>query len=116
MKPPPPRFPANGYVTARANAVATAASTAFPPRDRISAPMSDEISVAETTTPAGAGTPTSALFRAGGAVWPSGGATTKRAARTVAVRLRIGGRVHPEGLASYVLRLTAYVLPAGRRG
>ena len=33
-------FPASGYVTARANPVATAASTAFPPRRRISTPAS----------------------------------------------------------------------------
>ena len=35
MKPPPPRFPASGRVTARANAVAIAASIALPPRRRI---------------------------------------------------------------------------------
>src|SRR5271165_1589941 len=31
MKPPPPRFPASGTVTASAKAVATAASIALPP-------------------------------------------------------------------------------------
>src|SRR5262245_56839415 len=31
MKPPPPMFPASGYVTASVNAAATAASTALPP-------------------------------------------------------------------------------------
>ncbi len=31
MNPPPPTFPAAGHVTANARAVATAASTAFPP-------------------------------------------------------------------------------------
>src|SRR5271165_3097260 len=31
MKPPPPRFPASGTVTASAKAVATAASMALPP-------------------------------------------------------------------------------------
>src|SRR4051812_41303841 len=41
MNPPPPMFPAPGYVTASAKAVATAASTAFPPRARIDAPTSE---------------------------------------------------------------------------
>src|SRR5690606_8719872 len=40
-----------GWVTARANAVATAASTAFPPLRSISAPISDAIVLAETTMP-----------------------------------------------------------------
>src|SRR6185312_11689588 len=40
MKPPPPMFPAVGYVTASANPVATAASTALPPALRISTPAS----------------------------------------------------------------------------
>ena len=53
MKPPPPMLPANGCVTASANAVATAASTALPPFVRMAAPMSDATSDAETTTPAG---------------------------------------------------------------
>src|SRR5437879_1421088 len=38
MNPPPPRFPAVGCTTARANPTATAASTALPPRRRMSAP------------------------------------------------------------------------------
>ena len=41
MNPPPPMFPALGCVTASANAVATAASTALPPFFRIPAPTSD---------------------------------------------------------------------------
>src|SRR5687768_8548369 len=40
MYPPPPRLPASGYATASANPTATAASTAFPPRRRISTPAS----------------------------------------------------------------------------
>src|ERR1035437_6776556 len=40
MKPPPPMFPALGYVTASAKPVATAASTAFPPAFMISTPAS----------------------------------------------------------------------------
>jgi hypothetical protein len=39
-KPPPPRFPATGYTTARASAEATAASAAFPPDLRTSSPTS----------------------------------------------------------------------------
>src|SRR5215210_3999820 len=38
MYPPPPRLPASGYVTARANPTATAASTALPPCFMTSAP------------------------------------------------------------------------------
>src|SRR5688500_330293 len=38
MYPPPPRLPANGHRTARANPVATAASTALPPARMISSP------------------------------------------------------------------------------
>src|SRR6185312_14880933 len=40
MYPPPPMLPAAGNVTSSANPVATAASTAFPPRFRISTPAS----------------------------------------------------------------------------
>src|SRR5215831_10366058 len=40
MKPPPPMFPAVGYVTASAKPVATAASTALPPCLRTSTPAS----------------------------------------------------------------------------
>ena len=39
MKPPPPRLPARGRVTASAKAVATAASTALPPCAMICAPI-----------------------------------------------------------------------------
>ena len=38
IKPPPPKFPALGKTTAKAKEVATAASTAFPPLDSMSAP------------------------------------------------------------------------------
>src|SRR5690606_16657896 len=48
MNPPPPMLPASGHVTASANATATAASTAFPPRFRISTPTS--LAGAETVT------------------------------------------------------------------
>src|SRR6516165_10737420 len=40
MNPPPPMLPASGHVTARANAVATAASTALPPFRRTATPTS----------------------------------------------------------------------------
>src|SRR5688572_9345307 len=52
MNPPPPMFPALGCVTASAKAVATAASTAFPPFARIAAPTSDAGAEVETTSPA----------------------------------------------------------------
>ena len=40
MKPPPPRLPAKGKTTARAKAVAAAASMALPPALRVSRPAS----------------------------------------------------------------------------
>src|SRR3954465_5149274 len=54
MKPPPPMLPASGKVTARANAVATAASMALPPLWRMSAPTLEASEEAETTTPCSA--------------------------------------------------------------
>src|SRR5581483_9025677 len=51
MKPPPPMLPAAGYVTARAKAVATAASTALPPCLRTPSPASDPGADTVTTTP-----------------------------------------------------------------
>ena len=51
MKPPPPMLPAVGCVTASANAVATAASTAVPPSLMTSAPMREAISLCEATMP-----------------------------------------------------------------
>src|SRR5262249_19276416 len=49
MKPPPPRWPAPGQVTASANAVATAASTALPPFFKVSMPTFDAIGSTDTT-------------------------------------------------------------------
>src|SRR5437899_2489399 len=49
MNPPPPMFPATGSTTASANATATAASTALPPRRRISTPTSLASGCPETT-------------------------------------------------------------------
>src|SRR5437588_10405520 len=51
MKPPPPILPAAGSTTARAKAVATAASTALPPCFRISTPACDPSSSSVTTMP-----------------------------------------------------------------
>src|SRR5688572_11456156 len=51
MNPPPPILPALGCVTASAKAVATAASTAFPPFARIAAPTSEAGAETETTMP-----------------------------------------------------------------
>ena len=49
MNPPPPMLPAVGWVTASANAVATAASMAVPPSRRTWAPTSEAIAFCETT-------------------------------------------------------------------
>ena len=51
MKPPPPMLPALGCVTASANAVATAASTAMPPLARTAAPASQAGADVQTTSP-----------------------------------------------------------------
>ena len=51
MNPPPPILPALGWVTASANAVATAASIALPPFFRIDAPASDAGADVDTTIP-----------------------------------------------------------------
>jgi len=51
MKPPPPRFPACGKVTASANPTATAASTALPPALRISTPAWEASGSLEATMP-----------------------------------------------------------------
>ena len=40
INPPPPRLPAEGFTTARANATATAASIAFPPSSKTFIPIS----------------------------------------------------------------------------
>ena len=51
MKPPPPRLPAAGCVTARAKPTATAASTALPPRFKTSTPTRVACSSADPTMP-----------------------------------------------------------------
>src|SRR6516225_11752095 len=51
MNPPPPMFPVAGCVTARAKAVAIAASTALPPCCRIASPAAAPGSETATTTP-----------------------------------------------------------------
>lgn len=56
MNPPPPRFPAAGKTTASANATATAASTALPPRFITSTPICDAIRSVDATIPCGART------------------------------------------------------------
>src|SRR5262245_51178919 len=67
MKPPPPMFPALGCVTASANAVATAASTALPPFARIAAPASQAGDEVHTTSPSFDATPSSSGALASGA-------------------------------------------------
>src|ERR1051325_10158387 len=51
MKPPPPRLPAAGCVTASANATAIAASTALPPRFMTSTPTLEPTSFVDATMP-----------------------------------------------------------------
>src|SRR5678809_474399 len=57
MYPPPPRLPANGNVTASANPVATAASTAFPPARMISSPAALASELLLATIEVGANVP-----------------------------------------------------------
>ena len=54
MNPPPPTLPAAGSVTASAKPVATAASTAFPPRRMISTPAALASALLLATMPLGA--------------------------------------------------------------
>src|SRR4051794_24083574 len=106
MKPPPPRLPAAGHVTASASAVATAASTALPPFFITSTPMRDAISLVEATMPwrattgsrdaatSGVGRRTSAMyFRMAGSLIPSQRQMQPRhrAARSVAAILQSHG-------------------------
>ena len=51
MKPPPPRLPARGKVTASAKPTATAASTALPPRFKMSNPTREAAASCVTTMP-----------------------------------------------------------------
>src|SRR5689334_409481 len=51
MNPPPPMFPASGQATARAKAVATAASTELPPAWRMERPTSAAAGETQTTAP-----------------------------------------------------------------
>src|ERR1700722_3082426 len=56
MNPPPPMLPAGECTTARANPVATAASTALPPACMISAPACEASACTVTTMACSAGT------------------------------------------------------------
>src|SRR5512145_3207290 len=80
MKPPPPMLPAEGWVTAKAKLVATAASTAFPPLASTDAPASHAGAETQTTRPSFDDTPRS---------WAPGfGWTTSREIATrIAVRV-----------------------------
>jgi hypothetical protein len=89
MNPPPPKFPAVGYVTARAKAVATAASTALPPWVRISAPTCEAI--AESVT-------TAASRNRAGVFWaPAKG--SRSAKRQASIQDRTGSVYIPKGPA-----------------
>src|SRR5436190_8138674 len=60
--PPPPMLPAVGYVTASANAVATAASAALPPAFRTSRPTPEAIASSVTTIPLSPRTTTGVMY------------------------------------------------------
>src|SRR5438128_2534078 len=87
MNPPPPILPAAGYVTARANAVATAASTALPPCFKTSTPTSLAGAETETTMPCRASTAFSAA-RPGTKQHPASRATDSRDRTFIAVPLQ----------------------------
>ena len=75
MKPPPPRLPAEGCVTASAKPVATAASTALPPRLRMSMPTWEASGEREATTPFWPRTTCAGSAVAGSALGASSAAT-----------------------------------------
>src|SRR5262245_2588078 len=52
MNPPPPMFPAWGYVTVSASATPTEASIALPPSLRMRLPIADAVGQNDTTQPA----------------------------------------------------------------
>ena len=88
MNPPPPRFPAEGWVTASANAVATAASTGKTCRGAVDIGAGD-------ARPAGAGALTPAAAREDGAdgdselsLTPPATAIANRRTTTSTVRAR----------------------------
>src|SRR5262249_7367374 len=92
MNPPPPMFPASGHVTAIASAVATAASTAFPPFFSVASPTSAAGGDTHTTTP-----PCEVTVCAFG--WADVGAVVRKSsARRRTVRGIVGfGRCHSPG-------------------
>src|SRR5215204_3570913 len=73
MKPPPPRLPAAGCVTASANATAIAASIALPPRFMMSTPTREATSLVEATIPCDARTGSRDAACAAGVVTQNGG-------------------------------------------
>ena len=56
MKPPPPRLPARGRLTARAKPTPTAASTALPPAAKIATPTRVAVASWAATMPFSANT------------------------------------------------------------
>src|ERR1700719_603740 len=86
MNPPPPILPAAGSTTARANAVATAASTALPPRSRISTPARDASSSSVATIPWAPRTASlRQLFSESARAWYSAASWARAAGRKVNV-------------------------------
>src|SRR5438067_4810243 len=115
MKPPPPILPALGCVTASANAVATAASTADPPLARTAAPASHAGLDVQTTRPSFEGTASS------GAATSASGAGT-----SASTRARAGNRRLDRVIAEAYIRPPAtarkpprpegvFLAPLGRR-
>ena len=97
MKPPPPMLPALGCVTASANAVATAASTALPPVASTDAPASHAGADVQTTRPSLDGTPRSAAAATPGGATERDARVTKICAAAIVV---CGHRT----FAAYIMR------------
>src|SRR6476661_8915817 len=91
MNPPPPMLPALGSVTARANAVATAASTALPPFARTAAPASQAGADVQTTRPSFDAIPASGAA-AGCSVPPDSASTSAQASTAFFI-----GQAYPNG-------------------
>src|SRR3954471_17760242 len=119
-------LPALGWVTARANAVATAASTAVPPAHRTSMPACDAMKFWETTMPCfarmgwppvaerGAGARAAARTRTPAREWFI--ACLRRGEAIIAPRCGHGGRLDPMLTLAIGLALAARAAPASPAG
>src|SRR5262245_22455555 len=95
MKPPPPMLPALGCVTASANAVATAASTAEPPFASTAAPVSHAGADVHTTSPSLDGTPVSGAATTASRAGSASTATTRTRTRR-RIGAAMGAAYHPD--------------------